>query len=216
MRAVTAIALLSLLGCREDPGEPDYSGLAVIFDRASEGQGEGDLLPGPDPYVEGEDRLSLGQFYEGDYSEIVPLGPGVNYFIFLAGEALTYSSQSDSDRVEGLQSDRITLAGLGFWGGGIIWDQTRDLTDWSTLSVSLKSNDLDNVNITVGSQGNEVAVSAADYGYAADGEWYNLTIPLSDFVDGGVDLSAIRVAFAIGGGAESAGAQILLDNVYME
>ena len=59
------IALL-LFACRPDPGNPQYPEM-------------GDLpnFGGPDPYEEGEDRLTLGLFYEMESSEnyIIAKGP---------------------------------------------------------------------------------------------------------------------------------------------
>ncbi len=212
---IAGIALVAA-GCREDVGNPDYSGLQDVFDSI----GEEDNLPelmGPDPFVEGEQRLSLGLFYESGFSEVVPVDGGqASYFIFLADEQLSYSQQTDTDRIEGQQSDRITLAGTSFWGGGIVWEPTIDLSDFDVLAVSLRSNDLDAVNITMGSAGTEIPVAASDFGYANDGQWHSLRIPLQEFIDGGADLSATRLAFAIGGPGGNAGAQILVDDLYIE
>lgn len=214
MRPQTTFVLLALAGCRADPGRPDYSGLSEVFERANETR-DNDVLPGPDPYVAGEDRLGLGIFYEGSASEVVPIdGTASAYYIFLANNQLTFVQTSAADRVEGRQSDLFTLAGAPWWGGGVVWDPVRDLRPWTVLSVSLKSNDLEDVNVTVGSTV-EVALPASSYGYAGDGQWHNLTIPLSDFEAGGVDLSAIRLVFALGGVGGS-GARLLVDNVYME
>jgi hypothetical protein len=154
-------------------------------------------------------------FYEGSASEVVPIdGTTASYYIFVAGNELTYDQTSDPDRVEGRQSDLITLAGTPWWGGGIIWEPARDLRPWTTLCLSLKSNDLNEVNVTVGSA-TEVPLPAGDYGFVDDGDWHNMAIPLADFETRGVDLSAIRVAFALGG-VGGAGARLLVDNVYME
>lgn len=118
--------------------------------------------------------------------------------------------------VEGSVSDLLTLEGTSFWGGGVVWSPTRDLSSWRTLALSLKSDSIAVVNVTVGSTGKEPGLSAADYGYKADGQWHSLRIPLADFAAGGVDLTDVRVAFALGGPGGSAGQEILVDDVYME
>lgn len=211
---VASAALLLLgAGCRGDAGEPDYTSLKPTFDRLLT-----DAPPpkeGPDPYVQGQERLSLGIFYEGGFSETVPLdGATANYFIFEG--TFTQDAVSD-DVVEGVLADRITLAGLTFWGGGIIWDPNpRDLTKWKTLAVSLRSTSIEKVNVTMGSAGNEAALDAAKYGYKADGNWHNLRIPLADFAASGVDLAAVRFAFGVGGPQAGAGQEIFVDDVYME
>lgn len=214
MLTVGAVALLAFAsGCRDDAGTPDYTSLEPVFDRLTADASA--PKEGPDPFVEGEQRLSLGIFYEGGFSETVPLdGATANYFIFEG----TYTQEAvTEDVVEGSLADRITLAGLTFWGGGIIWDPNpRDLTKWKTLAVSLRSNAIEKVNVTMGSAGNEVPLDAATYGYEADGNWHNLRIPLADFAAGGVDLSAVRFAFGVGGPDASAGQEIFVDDVYME
>lgn len=216
MRGLGLLAIaVSLLACRMDPGEPDYGDLEDVFDRASQDDDDEPVV-GPDPYVPGEARLSLGIFYEGGFSDIVPInGQDSNYYIFLADGQLSYTQSSFPERVEGAQSDLLTLAGTSWWGGGIIWEPSRDLSDWTTLAVSLLSNDIEELEVTLGSDV-EVSLPATDYGYTNDGEWHHLVIPLADFTAGGVDLSATRLAFVLGGVGGNAGARLLVDNVYLE
>lgn len=210
------VALAIAPACRQDPGTPDYSDYEDLFDSIDDGRLPRELN-GPDPFVPGEQRLSLGLFYEGGFSQVVPIdGARSNYFIFLAENTLSYAQESDADRIEGQSSDRITLAGTSFWGGGIVWAPPVDLRAYDVLAVSLKSNDLEVINITVGSAGAEVSVAAADYGYVNDGEWHNLRIPLRKFADGGANLGATRLAFALGAAGGNAGAQLLVDDVYIE
>lgn len=217
---LTIAAMAALLtvtpGCREDAGDPDYSSLQETFDRLS-----ADAAPpkqGPDPYVPGEERLSLGVFYEGDASEVVAVdGATSNYFIFLEGERLTYSQDTVTDDVvEGQVADRIILEGTSFWGGGVVWEPARDLSKWTTLAVSLRSDSIEKVNVTVGSAGQEIGLDAATYGYKADGAWHNLRIPLADYAAAGVNLTAVRLAFAIGAPGGSTGQEIFVDDLYME
>ncbi len=218
--STTLCALCALLfalggGCREDPGDPDYSDFQDDFDRIDD-EGE-PPLEGPDPYIPGETRLSLGLFYESGYSDLILAdGTRSSYFIFQAGPDLTYSQQPDDDHIEGLSSDRITLAGTSFWGGGIVIEPTVDLSDYDVLAVSLKSSDIEEVNITIGNPGLEVPVSAADFGYISDGQFHSLRIPLSEYADAGVDLTDVRLAFAIGAGGGNAGDEILVDDLYFE
>jgi hypothetical protein len=214
--AAAAVFLTFTAGCRDDAGDPDYSSLGPVFDRLSADAAAPKL--GPDPYVQGEDRLSLGVFYEGEASEVVAVdGATSNFFIFLAGEQLTYAQDTVTDDVvEGSVADRITLEGTTFWGGGVVWEPARDLSKWTTLAVSLRSNAIEKVNITVGSADQELGLDAAQFGYKADGEWHNLRIPLADYAAGGVDLSAVRLAFAIGAPGGSTGQEIFVDDVYME
>ena len=203
-------------GCREPLGYPDYSDFADIF--ATQNVDAGPTLVGPDPYVPGEPRLSLGIFYEGPSSQNMEVdGASSNFYIFISGSNLTLDLEDETlDRVEGEKSDRMTHRGLGWWGSGVIWEPSRDLSEWTTLAVSLKSNDLKEVNITMGTPDKEVGLSAGDYGYAADGEWHHLRVPLADFTDKGVSLADLKVAFALGAAGGTAGDSILVDAVYLE
>lgn len=207
--------LAVLVGCREDAGTPDYSDFQEAFDRIDADGGP--ALEGPDPFVAGDARLSLGLFYESGFSEVIPAdGARSNYFIFLAGNDLTYSQETDNVRLEGEQSDRLTLAGTSFWGGGIVIEPTVDLSGYDVLAVSLLSSDIQEVNITVGDASLEVPVSAADFGYVSDGLFHSLRIPLTEYSDAGVNLAAVRLAFAIGAAGGNAGAQIVVDDLYFE
>jgi len=58
-------------------------------------------------------------------------------------------------------------------------------------------------------------VNATTYGYVNDGEWHQLSIPLSDFVSDGLDLSAVRSPLSLGGAAGMATDFALIDNLYL-
>ena len=60
----------------------------------------------------------------------------------------------------------------------------------------------------------EGILTAADYGFVADGEWQHIAIPLADFEAEGVDLTDIEVALMLileGGAADD---MLRIDNVY--
>jgi len=101
----------------------------------------------PDPFQPGDERLSVGYFYEGGWSKEIPINTvTTNYFIFVFDEnrvleTLTYSQTDSSDRIEGLISVEITLNDFPFWGGGIIWEEPTDLSGWTTMFVAFKSSD---------------------------------------------------------------------------
>ena len=69
------LSLFTLIACRPEPIEYPYN-TTTTLDTGSE---EVDLFAGPDPYEDGESRLSLGVLASG-YSEIFPL---MKIFIFL-------------------------------------------------------------------------------------------------------------------------------------
>ena len=206
MRTLTiaATTLVALAACRPELGPPQYPSFDPFEDE--------DALLGPFPDVEGTERLSIGEFYESGYSEIIEIdGAQANYFIY----SDTYTQAPSEDRIEGLVSSAITVSGAQpWWGGGIIWDPTIDLSGWTTLHVSLLAEDglFDGTNVAIGSSTLEARVAAADYGFEADGQWHNLVIPVSDFT--GVDMSDIRVAFSLIADLGTPDATILVDDVY--
>ena len=217
-KEILVLITMVSLGCRPDPGDPHYED----YSYPSEDAGDG-VLPGPDPFQEGENRLTLGVFYEGGYSHSLAINDGTwHYYIYLnegaEGNPQTYNQVSDTDRVEGLLSDRIVHAGYGWWGGGVHLDSPVSLSDWSTLYISLKSSDnaFSEVNLSVGSSGVLTTLRASTYGYANDGQWHDLAISLSDFEDAGAVLDSIDTPFAFGGTTPGLEGEILkIDNVYL-
>ena len=72
------ISLFALMACRPDPIEYPYN-TTTTLDTGSE---EVDLFAGPDPYEDGESRLSLGVFYESGYSDIIPVDEESSFSTF--------------------------------------------------------------------------------------------------------------------------------------
>ena len=216
MRALLCTALL-LIGCRPDPGSSDYENQ----EQFEEGQGPGatsSILPGPDPFMEGDRRLTIGKFYEGARSEDVPID-GVSSHFYVYED--TFTAKSSDSRVEGQNSDLLQHSGaLPWWGGGVHWGTGRDLSEWTSLHISLRSRDaaFADVDIAVhdGMDDMGVALRASDYGYSNDDTWHNLTIPLTDFTAAGLDSSVVIVPLRLGGGAGDAGERLLVDNVYYD
>ncbi len=220
---LAAALALGVIGCAADIGDPDYSNQQGLFPAVNPFP----PVP-PDPFVPGESgpRLFVGYFYEtGRTDSIFVNGVNNNYFIFALDETrpvdtALYVQSASADRVEGLISIEIALLDRPFWGGGIIWDDPIDLTEWTTMYVSFKSSDpaFSSFEITVQSGREEMAdgfaVDPRDYGYQNDGEWHNLRIPLQDFIDLGWDRSAARSPFIIGGGGVGPEEILLVDNLY--
>lgn len=208
----TLLGLISLLACRPDPGDPAYPDPNAV-DTGDTGPDDG-FYEGPDPYVAGEARLAFGAFYEGQSSEVLPVDDVTrHYYIYEA----TYTTAPDLiDRVEGYQSDVITHAGGAWWGGGINWDASEDLSTWTTLHVSLRSDSATfaAIELRVAGGGEETTVAAADHGWAADGQWHHLSVPLSAFSAQGTDLSSVTAPFILVGGKGAAGDELRVDNLY--
>lgn len=180
-----AIVGLALTACRPDPGTPSYP-VFEPFDNA-------DVLPGPFPFVEGDQRLSLGLFYETGFSEEIAIDNTItNYFIFDG----TYDQEPSEDRIEGLESSAIIKnAGLPWWGGGIVYTAEFDLSEWTVMHASFKSTEATYEEgtevFTEGPAGVGTGLLLSDYGFVADGAWHNLVIPLADFA--GTDFTRVTI-----------------------
>ncbi len=193
-----------LLACRPDPGAPSYpepGGWTTDSDS--------EFLPGPDPFIEGEDRLSIGIFYEGESSEFVEIDNVTNHFYIYES---SFSVTSDAERAEGYVSDRVILSRDTWWGGGVHWDSPRNVSAYNTYHLSLRSDDVGSFSIGM-KGGTETQLPASDYGFVSDGAWHHLVIPLADF---GVDLSVTEIPLILVSDTSSTGAELLVDNVYMD
>jgi hypothetical protein len=228
---IAALLVLSLVGGCADPGTPDYSSQVGLRDSI---QGPFDPFPpvAPDPYQPGDERLSVGYFYEGGRSETIPINRvTTNYFIFVTdlnrpGQTLTGGQFPSRDRLEGLESIEFSTAEQPFWGSGILWEEATDLSEWTTMYVGFKSSDdsFERIDLTLQSattipnepppEPNGVTFDLRTYGYANDGEWHFLEIPLQDFIDRGWDPSNARSPFIMGGPTSKAGDTLLIDNLY--
>ncbi len=230
MPTMVAVAFFAMSACRADPGTGDYSSHEGLRDSNTSS-----FLPGPVPFVPTVPRLALGGFYEPVGGERVLAENGVDIFYFIfdtAGDGsgqFTYEQETSSDRVQGALSDRLTLSGAGFWGGGFFWFTARDISNFTTLNVSFKASAAALADITiavesgrdrppmgVGDQTTVATVNAADYGYVNDGEWHSITIPISDFEAQGFDPSSVRVPVRWGGEASDGGETLLVDDLYFQ
>ncbi len=228
--ALICLGALLLLGqtCRSDPGTPDYTDQVGLRDPV-------DPFPPvpPDPFQPGEERLAVGYFYEGGRSQTIPInGVTTEYFIFPTDDiepvaTATYSQSTSPDRLEGSESLEFTLNDRPFWGGGIIWRESIDISEWTTLNVGFKSSDDSFERFDLKLQWDtgrppnepppeplELALDPRDYGYRNDGKWHFLKIPLQDAIDRGFDPSNARSPFIIGGTTLQPGDVLLIDNLY--
>ena len=100
------LSLFTLIACRPEPIEYPYN-TTTTLDTGSE---EVDLFAGPDPYEDGESRLSLGVFYESGYSDIIPVDEESFFYIWITEDtsAPTFGQTPTTDRIEGNVADEIT------------------------------------------------------------------------------------------------------------
>ena len=215
--ALIACLAIVVFACGDDLGDPDYSDQVGILPPDQK-------FEEPDPFQPGEERLSVDVFYEGGRSKTIKInGVRNNYFVFglLELGRDSFAQGLSRDRLEGEESYSVTLVGTPFWGGGVIWEEAINLSEWAKLFVSFKSSDPSFVSFEISllyeAEGMErsVVINPRDYGYANDGEWHSLEIPLVDAIRRGFDPTMVRSPFVIGAQGGVSGDQLLVDNLYL-
>ncbi|MCX2745451.1 DUF5010 C-terminal domain-containing protein [Mangrovivirga sp. M17] len=130
------------------------------------------------------DELTLGT--EGDlyvWEQTLAEGPAETYN---GQEALSYVGNN-----------------LGWFGLGFTADQIHDLSAFESgnlrLAMKTTSNETLNLTINIGLAEGTVVFEAGNdpYGFARDGQWHELIIPVSDF--DGVNMSGVETLFSING-----------------
>lgn len=212
--SVAVLLVLGLGACRPDAGPSDYASQEP-FEAEGSGGGGGpsNELEGPDPWAPGEDRLSIGVFYEGGLSDLVPIDEEVTHLYVYEN---TLRLLPTTTRVEGLEANVVEHAGGPWWGFGVHWDIPRDMTAWTTLHVSLRASVAEFATIEFGMNDADgtYTVQAADYGWTTDDTWQHLMIPLSHLDDAGLARDRVIAALVVLGGPGTHGDQLLIDNVY--
>lgn len=210
MRTPLLVCVVSVLvlGCRPDPGDPDYPEVTPFVDTDDNG-----FLPGPDPFEEGDRRLSFGVFYEGASSDEIPIDDVSSHYYVYEG---SFTQDTDLDRLEGLQSDKLVVSASTFWGGGLHFDNRIDLSTWSTMHIALRSSDdaMNELELGIVGSAGEVRAKPTDYGFAADGEWHVLDIPMTAFATAG--LESTEVGLLIISGTAEPGTSVLFDDFYFK
>lgn len=207
-RLLLLTALTVVAACRPDPGQPSYDS-PDGWDPTTE---DPDFVQSEDPYEDGDDRLSLGIFYEGGFSETLPIDNDTRHYYIYEN---SYSQTLSDDRTEGLSSDEISPTGAQvWWGGGVTWDTPTDLSEWTTMHISFASADASFATFDVGmGDGNvEARVNVADRGFVNDGAWTSLSIPLTDFE--GLNLEGVTLPLLLASGAGTAGETLRVDDFY--
>jgi hypothetical protein len=218
---LASLAFSLVGGCAADLGTPDYSSQVGLREPV-------DPFPPvpPDPFQPGDERLSVGYFYEGGRSVTILINTvSTDYFVFAIDinepvATRSFGEGTSTDRVEGLTSYEVTLNGSPFWGGGILWFEPIDLSNWTTMFVSFKSSDPSFANFDLTLQSGEgeepagVDLDPTAYGYDNDGEWHFLEIPLQDAIDLGWDPRTARSPFIFSAPGGDVGDVLLIDNLY--
>ena len=156
----------------------------------------------------------MGVFYEGGSSELVEIDNTAAHLYLYEN---TVSVEEVGEPLEGRLAHRLVHAGGDWWGMGVHWSSPRDLSGWASLHASFRSESLAEIEIGLnGAADDRHVVLATDYGYAADGEWHTLQIPLADFAAKGLDLAAVTSPLSLGGPKAEAGDFVLIDNLYFD
>ena len=130
------------------------------------------------------------------------------------------SRQSTEEAFEGRMSQELTLRTSGQWGAGIVWDEPVDLSGWTTMVVALRSSDssFSTFDLSLlwgeGERTESAPLDPRRYGYANDGAWHVLRIPLADPEDLGFDPSIARAPLILSGDDGTPGDSLSIDNVY--
>ena len=222
-KALSTLVLLPFAvgACSSEPADgPEYEDTGTPAGDTGTGP-DVDFYQGSEPFTEGMERLSIGIFYEGPSSELIEVDDTTTHYYIYDDEftnEVTYETYPDTeDRLEGYLSDVIVHAGGDWWGGGVHWDTATDLSSWDLLHLSLKTSDsgFSGTDVAIQSSGGtEGKLTLSNYGFATDGEWHSLQIPLSDFSASGLDLTAITAPFVLVAAGGTAGEELRIDEVY--
>jgi hypothetical protein len=198
--------LALVLACRPLPGGDDYASQEDLSWLRDD-----EALASADPWAPGEARLTVGLFYEGGASHAVPIdNVGVFYYVYEG----TYFQDTTDVRVEGTEADRLIHAGGPWFGGGVHFeDGARDFSVWSTLHLSVRSDDpaFEATRVGLTTADGEATTLLTDWGFSADDQWHALTIPLAE-VASGLDYTLVPLLFL--GGPGNAGSALILDDLY--
>lgn len=195
--------VLALFACRPEIGPPDYPDRVPWVRDDAEFYG--------DPLVTGEERLSIGVFYEGAATETMIIDDVATHFYVYES---TFTDKPTDDRWEGYIANELVNAGKGWWGGGVHWDTAKDLSAWETLHLVARSDVVTDFEFGLNGGGTEAKVSAASLGFVADDEWHVLEVPLTAFAGEGANLSAVTVGLVLVGAGGAAGDAVVIDGVY--
>ncbi len=208
IKSLTILSLLlSFSACRPPSGPDDYASQEYIPDAA---------MPIDLILAEGEERLSLGIFYEGPFTQEVLIDDVSSHF-YIYEESFSLIA-FDGDRIEGLSCDLLTHRGGAWWGGGVHWDEARDLSEWSTLHLSLKSDASSFESLQLAMNNSDTAqakLNLSPYGFKTDDAWHSLEIPLADLEQQGLDLTQVMAPLVLIGQAGMSGDRLLIDAVYL-
>lgn len=160
--------------------------------------------------------------YSETYGGGVTIGVDAQLYIWPDGSSCSMSEEFVSDAPEGYKAQKCTAGSLGWLGWGIVpWNgsaqTTADMSDFASghLHIYVKASDSSLSDLQIGiSGGTDAWLTLANYGFAADGNWHHISIPISDFVAAGVDLTKISQYVMMRDESVTAGDTYYYDFIY--
>ena len=120
---------------------------------------------------------------------------------------------------EGSAALAYQIATGDWWGMGLLHKDI-NLTNYTQgyLHVDIKTSSTETFSIGLASSAAgdgsvELAAGGEEYGLVRDGEWHQVSIPLSKFSN--VDFATIKTLFSLFGAAPAAAMEIAIDNIYL-
>ena len=186
------------------------------------------------PYTEiflGADMEENGNF--GVFTETTPVNNSLVYgddadpaFEYGSEAALfTWNNMAEAavsaDPSEGNEVWTFDIAAGEWFGMGVFLPNFRNMKNYSDgfLHFDIKTTLTDNIRIGIkSSRGGEswqsVGTGTAGLGFARDGQWHTVSIPLNAYTN--IDFDTIHQMFMVVGDSASASATLSIDNVYWE
>ena len=147
-------------------------------------------------------KLSLGIFNDSCFDESFDIDNVSRHFYIwdntmdILPDYVTY--------VEGIKSDYVVRLTEDWFGGGVTWDESVDLSDWVTLNVSIQSSTASFASLhllfqsIVASETVELRIDLQEYGYLNNGLWHDIQINLEEIVgDSSFSFETVTIPFAI-------------------
>jgi beta-glucanase (GH16 family) len=142
----------------------------------------------------------------------------VNGFLYNWSNTVAFNSVISAYEGKDVLSFRSSGAAV-WWGFGIFSKAPVNLKNFDNgfLQLALRTKSTETFKITIeganGSKGEITFTNGSDpFNFERDGMWHHLTIPMSDLVSKGLDLSACGNIFTIGGGVIG---DIAVDDIYL-
>lgn len=143
----------------------------------------------------------------------------VNYNLYIWENSLSFNTFWPAYEGEEVYSCKST--GQKDWFGfGLNSKNPLNFSSYTNgyLNISLRSNSNDAFEIGMDTDGGTSALIVFDgsddpYGFARDGEWHHLNIPMSDLIAKGLDINNINHVFRFGGGGSID--NIAMDNIFL-